>query len=131
MLTSKDLGIKKFILDRLDQITNVTEDDPEYKKLGERPNLEELYYGHLYPFERIVPQDPGYRPLNQKISSIKQTLQEKLPAEDYQALEELLDLYCDSGVLETCASFGYGFKLGARMMLEVLGGKGEMIRGED
>jgi hypothetical protein len=38
MLTDKDLGIKKFILDRLEQITNETEDDPEYKELGERPD---------------------------------------------------------------------------------------------
>ena len=83
------------------------------------------------PFERIVPQDSGYRPLNQKISGIKQTLQEKLPVEDYQVLEELLDLYCDSGVLEAAASFGYGFKLGALIMMEVLGGKGELTRGEE
>jgi hypothetical protein len=82
--------------------------------------LEELFYGHLGPFERIVPQDPQYRPLNQKISGIKQTLQEKLPAADYQTLEEMLDLYCDSGVLESAASFEYGFKLGALIMLEVL-----------
>jgi hypothetical protein len=61
-----------------------------------------------------------YRPLNQKISGIKQALQAKLPAEDYQTLEELLDLSCDSGVMETYASFEYGFKLGALMMLEVL-----------
>ncbi len=38
MLTDKDLGIKKFILDRLDQITGEAEADPEYKNLGERPN---------------------------------------------------------------------------------------------
>ena len=96
-----------------------------------KPILEELFYGHIYPFERIVPQDPGYRPLNRKISDIKQMLQEKLPAEDYQALEELLELYCNSGVLEAAASFGYGFKLGALIMLEVLGGKGELVGGED
>jgi hypothetical protein len=96
-----------------------------------KPILEELFYGQIYPFERIVPNDPGYRPLNQKISAIKQTLQEKLPAEDCQALEELLDLCCDSGVLESAASFRYGFKLGALIMLEVLGGKGEPARGED
>ena len=38
MLTDKDLGIKKFILDRLDQITDEAEADPEYKNLGECPN---------------------------------------------------------------------------------------------
>jgi hypothetical protein len=38
MFTGKDLGIKKFILDRLDPITTGAEDDPEYKELGERPD---------------------------------------------------------------------------------------------
>ncbi len=46
-----------------------------------KPILEELFYGHIFPFERIVPQDPDYRPLNQKKSDIKQTLQARLPAE--------------------------------------------------
>ncbi len=31
-----------------------------------KPILEELFYGQFFPFERIVPQDPGYRPLNRK-----------------------------------------------------------------
>ena len=39
MLTYKDFGIKKFILDRLTQIyEDIVKDDPEYQKLGERPN---------------------------------------------------------------------------------------------
>ena len=39
MLTGKDLGIKKFILDRIMQIDDeIVKDDPEYKQLGERPN---------------------------------------------------------------------------------------------
>ena len=39
MLTDKDLGIKKFILDRIVQINDeIVESDPEYKKLEERPN---------------------------------------------------------------------------------------------
>jgi hypothetical protein len=96
-----------------------------------RSILEELYYGQIYPFERIVPQDPEYRPLNQKISKIKETWQEKLAADDYESLEELLKLCCDSSVLEACASFGYGFKLGALTMLEVLGGKEGDFGGED
>ena len=88
--------------------------------------LEELFYGQIFPFERIVPRDPEYRPLNRKKSDIKQTLQARLPAEDYKALEGLLDLDCDSSVMEAYASFEYGFKLGALIMLEVLDNKGEL-----
>ncbi len=96
-----------------------------------KPILEELFYGHIYPFERIVPQDPRYRPLGQKISALQETLEKKLPAEDYQALEDLLDLSCDSSVMEAYASFEYGFKLGALVMIAVLGGTGERMSGEE
>ena len=38
MLTDKDLGIQKFILDRIAQIDNeIVQNDPEYKERGERP----------------------------------------------------------------------------------------------
>jgi hypothetical protein len=37
MLTDKDLGIKKFIFDRIVQIDDeIVKDYPEYKELGER-----------------------------------------------------------------------------------------------
>ncbi len=39
MLTDKDLGIKKFILDRIMQIEEeIVEADPGYKELEKRPN---------------------------------------------------------------------------------------------
>ena len=38
MLTDKDLGIQKFILDRITQIDyEIVQNDPEYKERGERP----------------------------------------------------------------------------------------------
>jgi hypothetical protein len=94
------------------------------------PILEELYYGHIHPFESIVHQDPDH-PLNRKIYDLKLALQEKLPAEDVQALEDLVDLCCDSGVQESAASFEYGVKFGVLLMMKVLGDKGEPAGGED
>jgi hypothetical protein len=58
-------------------------------------------------------------------------LEEKLPAEDVQTLEELLDLCLDSSVMESYASFEYGFKIGALIMLEVLDGRKELNGRED
>jgi len=51
MLTDKDTGIKKIILDRIGQIDEeVVEADPEYKQFGERPNeLLELVAAKLSP----------------------------------------------------------------------------------
>jgi hypothetical protein len=93
--------------------------------------LEELYNGHILPAELIVPQNSEYRPLNRKISDIKETWQKKLSVDDYKSLETLLELYCQSSALEASASFGYGFKLGAMLMLEVLSGKGELFCEEE
>jgi hypothetical protein len=93
-----------------------------------RTILEELYDGRIFPVELIVPQDPEYRRLNQKISGIKETWRHQLSADDYGSLEKILELQCQSSVLEASASFGYGFKLGALLMLEVLGGREELVR---
>ena len=72
MLTYKDNGIKKYIFDRICQIDDeVIKDDPEYKKLGERPDeLLELVAAKLSPednellreydniwFEQIIRRD--------------------------------------------------------------------------
>lgn len=93
--------------------------------------LEELYNGRIFPEELIVPRNPEYRPLNQKISGLKEKWKKKLSSDDYTELEMLLDLRYDSCAMESSASFGYGFKLGALVMLEVLTGKEELVRGED
>jgi hypothetical protein len=86
--------------------------------------LEELYDGHIFPRELIVPKDPEYRPLNKQIAAVMETWQKKLSPADYQSLESFLQLYCQSNAMETSASFVYGFKLGAMIMLEVTAGKG-------
>jgi hypothetical protein len=55
MLTDKDTSIKKFILDRLDPITDAAEADPEYKELGERPEeLLKLAAAKLPPEDKAL-----------------------------------------------------------------------------
>ena len=88
--------------------------------------LEELYLGHLYPLEQIVPQDPEFHSANEKKSGLIKILETRLSAEDFQTVEELLDVDCNISVMEAYASFGYGFKLGALVILEVLGNNGEL-----
>ncbi len=64
MLTYKDTGIKKFILDRICQIDDeIINEDPEYKQLGERP------------------------------SELLKLVAAKLSAEDNQLLKEYDDIY--------------------------------------
>lgn len=92
--------------------------------------LEELYEGAVYPDEVIIPKDPEYWPLNQKIAGRLDMWRNKLSKDDYLALEELLDLRSQVGCMHSTASFMYGFKLGSMIMMEVLEGKEGLVRGE-
>lgn len=91
--------------------------------------LEELYDGNIYPDELIVPKDPEYPPLREKMSGVLEMWKKKLSEEDYSQFESLLDLRSEMSSMEASASFVYGFKLGALIMLEVLGGKEDIVRG--
>ncbi|GBF32095.1 hypothetical protein DCCM_0286 [Desulfocucumis palustris] len=91
--------------------------------------LEELYEGNIYPNELIISKDPEYRPLNKKISGMLAMWKKKLSEDEYNQLEKLLDLRSQSSLLEASQSFMYGFKLGALIMMEVLTGKDELVRG--
>ena len=93
--------------------------------------LEELYDGNIYPDELIISKDPEYRPLNKKISEAMEMWKKKLSEGDFEQLEALLDLRCKSSSLDATASFMYGFRLGAVIMIEVLTGKEEIVRGGD
>jgi hypothetical protein len=100
------------------------------QKEGEpmKPILEELHAGKISPDELTVPKDPQYRPLNQKIASEMKAWQSKLSETDYERLEALMDLRCQSGAMEISASFVHGFKLGALIMIEVMNGREEVVR---
>lgn len=96
-----------------------------------RSILEELYDGNIYPDELIISKDPEYRPLNKRISDMLAMWKNKFSEDDYNQLENLLDLCSQSSSMEASESFIYGFRLGALIMMEVLTGKKELIRGGD
>lgn len=81
--------------------------------------LESLYYGELNPAEKMVSINPEYLQLSQCISESMDVWKKRLSSEEYQELEELLDLYWQVQGLEMAESFNYGFKLGVRLISEV------------
>lgn len=87
--------------------------------------LEDLYYGSLRPNERMKPNDPELRRINQRIIDSLQMLKERLPEEDFDQVEELLELHSESCSLHSALSFTQGYKIGALMMIEVFGGERE------
>ena len=93
--------------------------------------LEQLFNSNIYPDELIIPKNLEYHPLNQKISSIIHIWRSKLSPDDFAELEVLLDLRSKADSMYAEASFVYGFKLGAAILIEVLTGKGELTRNGD
>lgn len=85
--------------------------------------LKSLYYGKLIPHETIVPQDPQYRQLSRQVSEYMDSWKSKLSTEDFSELEDLFDHYQQLQGMELEASFSQGFRLGARMVVEVYGEK--------
>lgn len=90
--------------------------------------LEELYNANLCPVERIVSKDTAYRVTNHKITEAMAIWRERLSEEEYKKLEDLLNLRVQAGEMDLTASFVYGFKLGAILMIEVLAGRGELTK---
>ncbi|NBJ14071.1 MAG: hypothetical protein FNP40_00540 [Dehalobacter sp. 4CP] len=93
--------------------------------------LEELFDGNIYPAELIISKNPEYYPLNEKISCTLETWKHKLSQDNFEELENLLDLRLQSGSMHAEASFIYGFKLGAMIMIEVFTGKSELVYNRD
>lgn len=90
--------------------------------------LEELYYGRLRPDETIVPRDPAYDRINEKIFDAVDACRRSLTEAQFRQLEEVLDLMGESESIHQLAVFMYGFKMGAGLMMEVSAGQGELIR---
>lgn len=92
--------------------------------------MEMLYEGELFPVEQIRVQGGKYREVCSQIAEGMSQWQERLSAEQFRQLEQLLSLRSQIGDMEMSASFIYGFKLGAGMMQEIIEGRDEWLRGE-
>lgn len=82
--------------------------------------LEMLYYDEIYRNEDVLPRSKELRQVDERIGKLEEDFISKLDETEFELYDELLsirnerDSYCD---LET---FIEGFKIGARIMMEVL-----------
>lgn len=88
--------------------------------------LEQLYSGEIYPAEQIVPADADYRPVSGQIADGREYLKTKLSAEDSDRLEKLNDDYLSVCSMNCYAGFSYGLKLGATLLMELMGEREEI-----
>ena len=93
--------------------------------------LEELHNGFVYPAELIHSDDPEYRLVNENISEEIDYFTAKLSEEDGKRFEKLDQLFSQSSYMYGTASFVYGFRLAASIMVEVFNGNGPITSNEE
>ena len=82
--------------------------------------LEELWYGNIEPTEYDTCPCAEYKEALQLISRNEEKLQATMTDEQKELFEKYTDCVRENQVITDCLIFQNGFKLGARMMLEVM-----------
>ena len=83
--------------------------------------LEELWRGNITPAERFVRSGSEYKKIAGKLSDEMDRLIEAISPEARKQLENIGNLRADMAVLSNEDIFIYAFRMGARLMLDVLG----------
>ena len=82
--------------------------------------LEDFWKGDATPGEKRFRPNSEYSKAMQTMERCDDTLKAHLSAEDYQIFREYAEATIQAGCTESCDNFIDGFRLGARMMLDVL-----------
>lgn len=85
--------------------------------------LHELYHGRISPFERESPDTIEYHELTKQISAAEDALAANLSVDKRQQYDICTSLIFRRQALIEEEIFIDAFKMGARMMLAVLGGE--------
>ncbi len=91
--------------------------------------LKDLYYGNINPWERQIQNGSEYQVLQQKLSIYLEKLEPMLSNEEKQLLEQIGDIASRIGSIYETDCFEEGFRLGAKIMLEILWQKNEHLIG--
>ena len=84
--------------------------------------LTELFNGNLYPNEKFV-HTSKYKQVNKSISKEMDFWKKTLSGDNFERLEDLQGLLCQTGSMENEHYFSLGFKLGTLIMIEVFSAK--------
>lgn len=90
--------------------------------------LKELWRGNISPTERSVRPGSDYKKASLEICEQLDRFMENLTPEEKKRWEAISDLRNDMALLGEEDAFIYGFRLGARMVMDVVGEyKGQFI----
>ncbi len=83
--------------------------------------LKELWRGNITPIKRFVRPGSDYKKVSLEACKQMDRLLEKMTPEEKKRLEDISDLRSDMSLLAEEDAFISGFRLGARMIMEVVG----------
>lgn len=82
--------------------------------------LEDLYLGDVRPNERFFQRNSQYAKALDEVVKVGDTLSESLNEEQKKLFEDFMDAQHEVTVLTDCETFCYAFKLGSKIMMDVL-----------
>ena len=83
--------------------------------------LEQLWRGNIAPSERYIRSNSEYKKVSQVFCDTAEKMEKELTAEGKQLWREVENLRSDMTMLAEEDIFIYGFRMGARMILDVIG----------
>ena len=82
--------------------------------------LEDLYLGDIRPNERFFKRNSQYAKALDEVVKVGDALTASLNEEEKELFEDYMHAQREVTVLTDCETFCYAFKLGAKIMLDVL-----------
>ena len=93
--------------------------------------LEELWNGNILPYEREAAPKSRLRHIGRLIVRNEEELDPLLSEKAKEVFEKLKENQAARTCLSECEVFVYGFRLGARIMLEVMDDSGRRFETEE
>ena len=81
---------------------------------------EEIYLGDIRPNERFFKRNSQYAKALDEVVKVGDTLTASLNEDEKKLFEDFMDAQREVNVLTDCETFCFAFKLGAKIMLDVL-----------
>ena len=82
--------------------------------------LEDLYVGDVRPNERSFKRNSQYAEALDELVKVGDELTAKLNEEEKELFEDFMDAQREVTVLTDCETFCFAFKLGAKIMMDIL-----------
>ena len=82
--------------------------------------IQDLYYGHISPYEMSISNAPEYQKLKALAAQHEDLLRETLSDEQKELLDKLTECITDISSISDRDMFINGFRLGMKLMIDVM-----------